>query len=109
MQGLAHLPVEGWSFSKMLSTPAGSAANEVRRSMFIVWLAISAVWLGFWALIATLAFSAADIELPLLRDFVSLFLLVVCPPAAIFGLVVAARVILALGRHLAGSAAPDCR
>jgi hypothetical protein len=78
----------------MLSTLAGPAANEARRSMFIVWLSISAVWLSFWALIAALALAAAEIRQPFLRDITSISVLVVCPPAALLGLVVAARLLV---------------
>ena len=88
----------------MLSTLAGPAANEARRSMFIVWLTISAVWLSFWALIAALALAAAEIRQPFMRDFASFSLLVVCPPIAIFGLAVAARLLIGLFARPSSSA-----
>jgi hypothetical protein len=80
----------------MLSTLAGPAGNETRRSIVIVWLTISAVWLSFWALIAALALAAAEIRQPFLGDLLSLSLFVICPPLAIFGLAVVARLALGL-------------
>ncbi len=40
----------------MPETKAEAALIETRQSMIRVWLAISAVWIGFWLSLATLTF-----------------------------------------------------
>ena len=65
---------------------------ETRHSVMRVWLAISAVWIGFWLLIAGLGFATSLITLAdnLIVGLVILF----APPLAVLGL--ATLVILVL-------------
>lgn len=65
----------------MSEAKAGTAAVETRQSMIRVWLAISAVWVAFWILLATLVtFTGASAG----QADVGLFALIVTtPPLAV--------------------------
>ena len=67
----------------MADTKVNLAACEARQSLFRVWLAISAVWVSFWLLIAGVAVAAVQMRNPLLGQINAFSLIVAVPPIAL--------------------------
>jgi hypothetical protein len=64
----------------MAETGVNLTAREARQSLFRVWLAISAVWVSFWLLIAGVAVAAVQMRNPLLGQLNAFSLIVALPP-----------------------------
>lgn len=60
------------------------AVLEARQSMIRVWLAISAVWVAFWLIIAALTLAAFKAYDPLIAQLGILALIIATPPFALF-------------------------
>jgi hypothetical protein len=65
------------------------AERETRQSMLRVWLAMSAVWVAFWLLIAALVAASSDIRYPFAAQIGVFAAVMVAPPAflLVFGAV----------------------
>jgi hypothetical protein len=72
---------------------AEAAALEARQSMIRVWLAISAVWITFWMLIAVVfaAFKADDL---LVIHFSAFSFIVMTPPLLLLAIGAASRLVV---------------
>jgi hypothetical protein len=68
-----------------------AAGTETRQSMIRVWLAISAVWVTFWLLIAAIALATVELRFSLSGEFWPFSLIVLLPPLLLFGIGAAAR------------------
>ena len=68
-----------------------AAGMEARQSLVRVWMAISAVWVTFWLLIATTAFAAAEVHPSFADDLPTFAFIVVAPPLGLLLLVVIGR------------------
>lgn len=66
-------------------------ANEARQAMVRVWMAISAVWVAFWLLIATLFATAVELRYPFDDDLGWFGLIILGPPLALLAIGVLAR------------------
>ena len=66
-------------------------ANEARQSMVRVWMAISAVWVAFWLLIATLFATAVELRHPFDDDLGWFSLIILAPPVALLAVGALAR------------------
>lgn len=64
----------------MADTKVNFTACDARQSLFRVWLAISAVWVSFWLLIAGVAVAAVQMRNPLLGQINAFTLIVALPP-----------------------------
>ena len=53
---------------------------ETRQSLVRVWMAISAVWVTFWLLIATTALAAAEVHRSFAADLPTFAFIVLAPP-----------------------------
>jgi len=86
---------------RMMSESAVTAAGaETRQSMIRVWLAISAVWVAFWLLIAAVIGVAIQQGSPFEADINIFALIVLTPPLALLALGVSARLLFeALARR----------
>ena len=62
------------------------AGSEARQSMIRVWLALSAVWVAFWLLIAGIVLAAVEMQYPLAEELGSFASIVLVPPLALLGL-----------------------
>ena len=87
----------------MARSIAGAECAETRRCVMRALLAVSAVWLTFWALIAGVFITAAGPTMSLAWDFPFLCLLVFTPPltllaAGLLGVEALARLGLAAPR-----------
>jgi hypothetical protein len=78
-----------------------AAGTETRQSMIRVWLAISAVWVTFWLLIAAIALATVELRFSLSGEFWPFSLIVVLPPLFLFGVGAAARWLFDLAVRLA--------
>jgi hypothetical protein len=67
--------------SDLMTAAAGS---ETRRSMVCVWMAVSAVWVGFWLVMAAIAVVAARIDNPFAEDLGAFAVIVLTPPLVTF-------------------------
>jgi hypothetical protein len=67
----------------MSESEVGFNASETRRSLLRVWLAISAVWVTFWLLIAGVAVAAVHMRSPLMGQLDAFSLIVTIPPLAL--------------------------
>jgi hypothetical protein len=68
-----------------------AAGVETRQSMLRVWMAISAVWVAFWLLIAAVVMVAAELHPPFADEFGSYAAIVLLPPLAFLMLGALAR------------------
>jgi hypothetical protein len=76
------LPFTRWATrSARMADDVNHHALETRRSLVRVWLAISAVWVAFWLLMAAAA--AAQLENPFVTQARLFSLIVALPPAAL--------------------------
>ena len=60
-----------------------AAGMEARQSLVRVWMAISAVWVTFWLLIATTAFAAAEVHPSFADDLPTFAFILLAPPLAL--------------------------
>jgi hypothetical protein len=60
--------------------------GEARQSLIRFWMAISAVWLAFWLLIAGIFFLNVDIPYIFSAEIVPFTLIVLTPPAALLAI-----------------------
>ena len=67
------------------------AAVDARQSMLRVWMALSAVWVAFWLLIAGIVFTAVGMQEPFSDELGRYAAIVVTPPAALFAVGVPLR------------------
>ena len=70
---------------------AQAAVLEARQSMIRVWLAISAIWVAFWLIIAVMVFTTLEPHSPLVLQFGIFCLIVATPPFALFAVGAASR------------------
>ena len=77
----------------MSDTTAGAAGLEARQSMIRVWMALSAVWVGFWLLIAAIVLATVEMRYPLAHELGPFSAIVLTPPLALFIIGVTARLI----------------
>jgi hypothetical protein len=75
----------------MSDTTVNTPCAETRQSMLRVWMAISAVWVAFWLLIAAVVLATAAIGFPLGDQLRSFSLIVLAPPFAFLALGVIGR------------------
>ena len=75
----------------MSYTSADAAGGETRQSMIRVWMALSAVWVGFWLLIAALVLATVELRYPLSDELGPFSAIVLTPPLALFALGVTLR------------------
>ena len=66
-----------------MNRPAHLAVHEARQSMIRVWLAISAVWVAFWLIVAALVFAFFTPSDPLIFQVGIFSLIVTTPPFAL--------------------------
>jgi hypothetical protein len=59
--------------------------------MIRVWMALSAVWVAFWLLIAAIVFATVEARHPFAGDFGPFCLIVLTPPLVLLGLGTLAR------------------
>ena len=62
------------------------AGADARHSMIRVWLALSAVWVAFWLLIAGIVVATVAVEYPLAEELGPFSSIVLIPPFALLGL-----------------------
>jgi hypothetical protein len=67
-----------------MNKQAQTAVLEARQSMIRVWLAISAVWVAFWLIIAALVLAAFKPFNPLVIQLGIFALIVATPPFVLF-------------------------
>ena len=67
----------------MSDTSVAAAGVETRQCMIRVWMALSAVWVAFWLLIAGLVFATVEIRQPFADDLGSFSAIVLTPPLAL--------------------------
>lgn len=70
-----------------------AAALEARQSMIRVWLAISAVWIAFWMIIAV-AFAAFKADDLLIIHFSAFSFIVMTPPLLLLAIGAASRLVV---------------
>jgi len=75
----------------MLKASVKVTGIETRQSLVRVWMAISAVWIAFWLLIATTAFAAAEAQRSFSEDLPTFAFIVIAPPLALLLLGVIGR------------------
>jgi len=84
----------------MSESAVTAAGAETRQSMIRVWLAISAVWVAFWLLIAAVIGVAIQQGSPFEADLNVFALIVLTPPLALLALGASARLLFeALARR----------
>ena len=66
-----------------MNTNVVVAAGETRQAMMRVWMAISAIWVGFWLCMAALILVAAEMTVPLAGKLGLFALIVLTPPLAL--------------------------
>jgi hypothetical protein len=69
-----------------MNKQAQTAVLEARQSMIRVWLAISAVWVAFWLIIAALVLAAFKPYNPLIIQLGIFALIVATPPFVLFAI-----------------------
>ena len=74
-----------------MSDTIAATAGDTRQSMIRVWMALSAVWVAFWLLIAIIVFATVEIRYPLADELGPFSLIVLIPPLALLGLGALAR------------------
>jgi hypothetical protein len=78
----------------MSEASVSAAGAETRQSMIRVWLAISAVWVAFWLMIALIALATVEVRFSLAPELGPFSLIVLLPPLALFGVGAVGRWIL---------------
>ena len=68
-----------------------AAGSQTRQSMIRVWMALSAVWVAFWLVIAAIIFAAVDIRQPLADELGTFSVIVLTPPLALLAVGAAVR------------------
>ena len=64
----------------MSEASANAAGMETRQCLVRVWMAISAVWITFWLLIATTAVAAAEMQRSFADDLPTFAFILLAPP-----------------------------
>jgi hypothetical protein len=80
---------------------AAAASVETRQSMMRVWMAISAVWVAFWLLIAAIVVFVGDFHPPFAGQLGPYATIVLAPPLALLMLGAVARLTFEASRKLA--------
>jgi hypothetical protein len=75
----------------MTESAVTTAGAETRQSMIRVWMAISAVWVAFWLLIAAVIIGAVQMGSPFDADLNIFALIVLTPPLTLLALGAGAR------------------
>ena len=75
----------------MSDVSATAAGIEARQAMVRVWLAISAVWVTFWLLIAAIAIAPVEVRYSLTKELGAFSLIVITPPLCLLALGAAGR------------------
>lgn len=75
----------------MSNTSVGTAGVETRQSMLRVWMALSAVWVGFWLLIAAIVLATVGTRYPLPEELAPFSVIVFTPPLSLLGLGITIR------------------
>ena len=75
----------------MSDTSLAAAGVDTRQSMIRVWMALSAVWVAFWLLIAGIVFASVDMRNPFADELGPFSLIVLTPPLALLALGALAR------------------
>ena len=75
----------------MSDTSVGIAGIDARQSMIRVWMALSAVWVGFWLLIAAIVLATVEGRYPLWEELGPFLVIVLTPPMALLGVGAALR------------------
>jgi hypothetical protein len=70
---------------------AQAAVLEARQSMIRVWLAISAIWVSFWLIIAAIILTTFEPHNPLIIQYGIFCLIVATPPFALLAIGAASR------------------
>jgi hypothetical protein len=70
---------------------ARAAVLEARQAMLRVWMAISAIWVTFWLIIAAIGFTTLQPHNPLVIQFGIFCLIVATPPFALLAIGAASR------------------
>ena len=83
-------------------TMAGT--ETTRQSMMRVWLAISAVWVVFWLLIALIVLAAVGSRNPFVEDAGLFALIIVLPPAGLLAAGAILRLLIDCLTRIAGAA-----
>ncbi len=69
-----------------MNTGVAVAEGETRQAMMRVWMAISAIWVGFWLCMAALILVAAEMTVPLAGKLGLFALIVLTPPLALLAI-----------------------
>jgi hypothetical protein len=69
----------------MLHSSAGVAGIDARQSMIRVWMALSAVWVAFWLLIAAIVLATVRVRYSVFEELGPFALIVLTPPVALLG------------------------
>ncbi|HEX9903550.1 MAG TPA: hypothetical protein VGA77_01165 [Propylenella sp.] len=83
-------------------TMAGT--ETTRQSMMRVWLAISAVWVVFWLLIAMIVLAAVGGRNPFVEDAGLFALIIVLPPAGLLAVGAILRLLIDNLTRISGAA-----
>ncbi len=67
----------------MSDTTVPVSGGETRQSMIRVWMAISAVWVAFWILIACIVLATVEFSYPLGSELRPFSAIVLVPPVAL--------------------------
>ena len=81
-----------------------TVGTEARQSMMRVWLAISAVWVVFWLLIAMIVLAVVGSRNPFVEDAGLFALIIVLPPAALLAVGAILRLLIDNLTRISGAA-----
>ena len=70
----------------MFETSVGVGEIDARQSMIRVWMALSAVWVAFWLLIAAIVFATVGARYAVFEELGPFAMIVLTPPLALLGL-----------------------
>ncbi len=70
----------------MSDTTVSVAGGDARQSMIKVWMAISAVWVAFWLLIALIVLATFGAGYSYAEELRPFYLIVLAPPLALLAL-----------------------
>ena len=91
----------GWEPRMANVTTVGT---EARQSMMRVWLAISAVWVVFWLLIAMIVLAVVGSRNPFVEDAGLFALIIVLPPAGLLAVGAILRLLIDNLTRISGAA-----
>lgn len=75
----------------MSDISVANAGVDTRQSMIRVWMALSAVWVAFWLLIAGIVWLTVGTRYPFTDELAAFSLIVLIPPIALLGIGALAR------------------